>query len=900
MTHRHRLQPALGRASAALFALLLLPVPGLAHSRPQAAGGAAPPVIEDVASALRALELEESARFEAAWQFLVDAGLPAAEAALADWSEAGTTARVVRARLLDELAQHLAEGAQGAAGGAGRLGRLLAPELTPEPAARAALARALGSPALAREGIERLSELAAEDLDRGVRAAALAALADAAEPAAAIALDALLVRLPDDERPGAARALAKLPAARGRVVRRVQQAVLHMESNAPGEPEVEAVRHHATLAALAGGYGRALAELPAGGEDRADRAPFLLLRVHPSSPVRAAGQRALDRFLLRLVELGEEERAEAVLELFARDGLAPREVLYRRARLALAGLGDPDASLSLAGELLRATAGAESASDRGWRHYGLVLRGASLFALGRYGEARAAFKEAAGVLRGLIAEREDLRPSLYAAGDHPIAPVGGALVVDRIVELGLVEVWLSLCALAEGQPVEAATVLEPLRRAHVLVLGAQLHGQRTDSVFDARSLDDFLERDLGPRRLLLVSRELPGGKEGRFLDLQLLLGRALATVVPQEIMGFERADVAEPALQDVFLDDERFALMTAIAFAERDAAQRAWFARLTELDARVAREDDPSYRTQDYFLEDAEYRRLLGLMQRERDASQVRQRATQDERKDPSQRARLHPELRELRTPSLYALTLAGELRADGRSAESRELAQRMLSDLRTSTGQSVLWQEWISARLELAIASAWMDEDRPREAERAGLEAVRRLEALERSMEEMLARAADDPARAIGIRRQQRQTELLRADALLSLAVNANVRGKDPERALRFFERAFEIDQREFMRVLLACYRARSGRHDEARAVLRGVQPSPSLYYNLACTHALLGDVDESIEYLRRELEENQPTPGALARQRAWAREDPDLSALRGDPRFERLTATPDEQGGR
>ena len=62
-------------------------------------------------------------------------------------------------------------------------------------------------------------------------------------------------------------------------------------------------------------------------------------------------------------------------------------------------------------------------AERGWRHYGLVLRGAAGFALGEIAAARAAFQEAAGVLRGMIAEREDLRPSLSAPNDHPIAPI---------------------------------------------------------------------------------------------------------------------------------------------------------------------------------------------------------------------------------------------------------------------------------------------------------------------------------------------------------------------------------------------------------------------------------------------------------------------------------------------
>ena len=63
-----------------------------------------------------------------------------------------------------------------------------------------------------------------------------------------------------------------------------------------------------------------------------------------------------------------------------------------------------------------------------------------------------------------------------------------------------------------------------------------------------------------------------------------------------------------------------------------------------------------------------------------------------------------------------------------------------------------------------------------------------------------------------------------------------------------------------------------------------------PSLYYNIACTHALLGEKDEALDYLERDLTENHPTEGSRAQKRDWALGDPDLASLRGEPRFERL----------
>jgi len=63
-----------------------------------------------------------------------------------------------------------------------------------------------------------------------------------------------------------------------------------------------------------------------------------------------------------------------------------------------------------------------------------------------------------------------------------------------------------------------------------------------------------------------------------------------------------------------------------------------------------------------------------------------------------------------------------------------------------------------------------------------------------------------------------------------------------------------------------------------------------PGNYYNLACTYALLGDADTALDFLRRDLDEKGASSGARERQEEWARADPDLESLRGDPRFAAL----------
>jgi tetratricopeptide (TPR) repeat protein len=115
-------------------------------------------------------------------------------------------------------------------------------------------------------------------------------------------------------------------------------------------------------------------------------------------------------------------------------------------------------------------------------------------------------------------------------------------------------------------------------------------------------------------------------------------------------------------------------------------------------------------------------------------------------------------------------------------------------------------------------------------------------------------------------------------------------VRLGDPKTALGYFERAYEIQQTDFMKGLLACYRARFGAEQEARGLLRTLEPDRPVFYNMACAYALLGDTTEALALLERELNENHFTPGSLARQKRWAKGDPDLANLWDDARFLKL----------
>jgi tetratricopeptide (TPR) repeat protein len=407
---------------------------------------------------------------------------------------------------------------------------------------------------------------------------------------------------------------------------------------------------------------------------------------------------------------------------------------------------------------------------------------------------------------------------------------------------------------ASAQP----AVLAELRAAHLLELEAERDCVRGE-LETSFGFDNLLAAETGAFNLLLENRRHPRFPAERVLALRAALGRALATVAPAELLGFEpHAGV----LADPLADPARLALLRQIQQARLDIAHKELnrlFERMLRQGLRSSAEIEP---------DDEE--RMLEL-RREIESLQEVLLAGEEQGWRP---------LLELRVPSTSALWLARELRDEGKSGEARAVAERLRADLaRGETSAKFIWGLEIEAEIEMLIGSSYTDEDQPQRAQVELAKAAERLQAIEDLMRERGAGAAE----LVRVR-------ALRANALVSLAVNANVKLGEPERALVYFEQAFALRQDDFMRVLLACYRARAGRADEARALLREVTPAPGTLYNTACTWALLGERELALEFLRRELEENQPSPAGLAKQREWARKDPDLRALRGDPRFEAL----------
>jgi tetratricopeptide (TPR) repeat protein len=509
-----------------------------------------------------------------------------------------------------------------------------------------------------------------------------------------------------------------------------------------------------------------------------------------------------------------------------------------------------------------------------WELRAALFEGGALAALGRREEAQAFFDTLVARLEAGLGRRSDLFPRVLedprrrALGSAGATAGGGEETIDRQHLAALAHLWRAYLLLGRDE----ARCLTELRAAHVSFLESRVIALRTGAS-DPGGLEALLERDLSPYGLILFNERLaPEGRDATLLEA-LALSHAFGRVAPLELQGLAAPDASTAPLGNLFRDPERLAQLLALREATLGELQR----QLDEL-------ADPAFVLGDFDARDRE--RLIGartvqLMQAENEERRLLA------KKPPPPPERVYLQLLEYLSPSMHAHTLAGQLRGEGRAQEALDLCARALQTLRTAPlGASSSWNELSAARFELLRGSVLMDESRAAEAEEAYLASETRLASLEAQVEEWI-QSAPDPE---GMRLYRNQVRHLRGEALLALAVNANVRQGDAAKALAYFERAYELNQTPFMRILRACYRARSGKRDEARTVLASVVPVPSLYYNIACTHALLGEKEQALDYLERDVRENCPSPGSLAQKQSWAAKDPDLAGLRGEPRFERL----------
>ena len=731
-------------------------------------------------------------------------------------------------------------------------------ELALGASARLAFVEELGAKTLglADTGIraEALAARAAVDPDAGVREASLAALENLEGPEAPTALSLLVRTLPAPDAARAAEALGESTYGASFVLELLAEGLfVEVPQSESGDSKGQSSLDRGGLAppvigALLGSLDRAVS----GATLETVCQVLMMAKVHLDPSVREAADGALDAAIGRLGARGSDAEVVALLDSLGGQAWGRDELLVRRS-IYLIGRGVRLEEALVGARLVQSrTKGLTGYEARRWRFFGCYLEAASLLAMGRAGETNNSLMRASFVLDGLGMERMDLLPDLL------VPSVVSAARASEILSLrGLMELMAATCLLAEGQSPSASRVLEHLRKAHEFSLWAQLREAAVDTDAAISGFDEVLDSDLGPRRLVLSAPENPnwsGPKRDRALDLLLNLGSASRVVVGDELPGF-RAPTNAPTDRSIESDPQRFSLLVGIRPAQLQAVRRAL--RSTW---------------------DAGEMQMLELQRRALTAAIER-----DEEQEWKQ-------LDGLRLPSIFALLLAGDLRAEDRSDDAALLCEQLLADLEAGGSlEQGAWGAWLGARVQIALGGSLSDAGRPREAVDVLEQAVLGLEAVENTLLER-KRAEVDPRLLPMHEAQIEQTRGLRSEALVGLAVTHNVRLGDPKTALAFFERAYEIQQTDFMKGLLACYRARFGADLEARALLRTLEPDRPVFYNMACAYALLGEKEEALAMLERELKENHFTPGSLARQKRWAKGDPDLANLWDDARFLKL----------
>ncbi|MCC7011515.1 MAG: hypothetical protein IT454_03040 [Planctomycetes bacterium] len=656
--------------------------------------------------------------------------------------------------------------------------------------------------------------------------------------AAARALRELCERAAGSAQLEFARALAAHPRARGPLVECVL-AALRRERDGLGAPALAAL--------LESGFGAALAETPAGGEAGQDLGAFARAARHPDERVQRAARVALERFASRASALGDVERAERVLAALSGSGFDDDMLLELRVELALETSEGAQRAFDLACELVRRNALDQRAASRIARARGDLMAAAAAVALERLGDAEPFLADAEACAAAVRRERWDLR---QARGR---STVDERALDDHLLE-ALVPAYRAWIALLQGQDPSSSAVLGLAREADRRLLETHLWLSR--SVFGYKlSHDELLQHPLGPASLSFARSKSAASARDRNLDVELALYRALATVAKDGLPGFEPFDTVDASLSDPLTDPERRRLLQLIQVEQ-------WETVLGELERQI-----------DELRRSGSADDLLAARELEFTRYRYNQMFTEEQSRG-GDRA-----LRNYRGVSRAGLVFAERLRENGRAESARRTAERVARDLESARGvlDDLSFTRTLAAA-ESALGGACMDLDQPTQADEVFTRALERL----RGAEAQLV-SEGDTTRVAGVRSQI-------AGMLTSLAVNANVKLRDPARALEHFEQAYALDQSDFMRVMLACYRARAGRADDARAALASVVVSPNNYYNLACTYALLGERELALDFLARDFEALRKSDGARERQKQWARSDPDLASLAGDARFQAL----------
>ncbi len=784
----------------------------------------------------RELDSGSAARAAAAIERLASAGPSAGVAALslppAEWSALALAPRRARAELFARCAD--AEGIELA----------IATLADPDAAIRVRLSGFLAAPhlrdAAADRRVRALEELALRDQADEVRSAAASALARMDGAAARAAWERLLEASDAEVVSAALGAMAGDVQSSGLAAGWLRRAALGEIPRFDGAQLAAWLTRH--LPAL-------LQRSAGGGESAADRSLFAALDRHPDPQLARAGLAAAVTLAERCAAAGDAARAQRVLANALAAGLPRREVLRDAARIALQS-GELDAARAAAAALVRESPANADSGGRSARAVALLLQAACELA----GEdARAA--------EVWLAQADELIAAKAREGaTFRLVEAGEGETLDLALRV-LVSLHRLTAELVGGRTPADTRALERARDADLRLLELRLALARRASLASGErgaSFDELLYHELGPASLYFGARASSGAVREKRIELELALLQTLANVSRGSLPGFVAEQVFDERLADPLADDERRTALEALRQLRTQALNDALARRIDELEREVQqRQADPSE-----LVQMLTWQRVLRDRQREELAQPA-------------------DSLLRLREFSRAGLSMVERLRENGRAARARALAEQVVEDIQALRGVLDDGQfELTLSRAESTLGGVLMDQDEPVAAEEALTRALERLRALDQRLE------------SNGSEQGRATLRGARASVLVSLAVNANVKRRDPARAVEYFERAYELDQSDFMRVLLACYRARAGRSEEARAILRSTAIAPGDYYNAACTWALLGESALALDYLQRDFDELRTSPGARARQQEWARSDPDLEALRGDPRFERLLA--------
>ena len=563
-------------------------------------------------------------------------------------------------------------------------------------------------------------------------------------------------------------------------------------------------------------------------------------------PLSVMARSAAERVLLRRGLLGDVAGVERFAGAWQRAGGAATEVrlLHARWLLALPVASTPDDLSSRldslcaeVDQLAARQAGTEAALLRGRTRYLRALLALRGLELSNPLDSQEQARGRASLEEQLAAAAQELNALVLRGSARRAHSLRAALALVRLL------------ADLRTRPASELVLTAPLLESAADFVNASLQAEHA-------SLDTVCEASDGAYSVLYDA----GPLMDRAADARLEVAAVLRVLAPNEVLGARELRV--PA--DL---SERVQALRAVRRAHLLRAARK---QIEELERQAAYTVLAVQEREEQSLEaDLELRRLLDRMEwRHGDLTTALASA-------PNETG-----LEELRTPAWLTLEAARAAREQGQS----ELARAVLVALRTSLDadprtRNWLWGIELLAAVESTLGSTLSDVGDARAAQAELLTSVERLAELLT----LLETRGDAPRMLQAIQNQQ-------SSVYVALAVNANVKLGAPLEALEWFEKAWQLRKDDTMRVLGACYRARAGLASEARSLLQGVVPSSLVYYNLACAHALLGEADQALEYLRLELSDPRAAAGAVERRKQWAREDPDLKSLRGDARFQTL----------